>query len=663
MDGDAPQADTPQANAEQNAPAADASAADITATNLETLNDITSDATSPTLADVDQNQIVTQVRPAAQPDQADAAVQDAAEDADKQNIDADKQEINEQDEWVAPLNVERTPRTRSLPFPARVGFLGLVAVIMWWTWPRPNSPLNTVIGLLRQEPSAQETPSLAVVNPVNVALANAALPSVTPVAEAAALTPDPFPTIVVVTPTAAQPQAEQREASAANVDTANTDSVNIDPANVNGEATGAAELAPLGASVGGESAQEGMHPASETTIGDQTGDQPEPGTIVLESSRSFTGTSLGDEPLVIDLDIPSAAGADAMPAVQPLAAEENAAAAPLDLLLIPTATPTHTPQPVSIAQANIPHVNIVPAIGVEFTPTPEPPTPTPTVTPTPSPTPISVGPGRLWSTFVPRDAAENDHFWLDNPFQDFAANRYASPNYQFGSTAGNRYRPHHGVDVSNPLNTPVRAGAAGEVVHAGLDDPDLLGPYANFYGKAVVIRLDQRLPVAGGEMDVFVLYGHLNEVRVEVGQRVQSEDIVGLVGMTGIAIGPHLHIEVRLGANTYAHTVNPYLWLKPAPGNGAVAVRALTADGRTWAGAKVSIARFEGGKAVWARQIETYLDTEQIGPDPAWGENGAMGDVPAGTYYLIANIAGENIRAEFEVRSGETTFVEIRTQQ
>ncbi len=94
-----------------------------------------------------------------------------------------------------------------------------------------------------------------------------------------------------------------------------------------------------------------------------------------------------------------------------------------------------------------------------------------------------------------------------------------------------------------------------------------------------------------------------------------------------------------------------------------VAVRLLTGDGRTWAGAKISIARFEGGKAVWKRQIETYLDTENIGPDPAWGENGAMGDVPAGYYYLIGNVNGESVRAEFEVKACETTFIEVRTQQ
>jgi murein DD-endopeptidase MepM/ murein hydrolase activator NlpD len=274
--------------------------------------------------------------------------------------------------------------------------------------------------------------------------------------------------------------------------------------------------------------------------------------------------------------------------------------------------------------------------------------------------PINLAPGRLWSTFAP--APDSDHFWVGRAFGP-NAEQLASPSYQFGSTAGNRYRTHHGVDISNPFGTPVLAATDGEVVHAGPDDTVLLGPYNNFYGNVVAIRLDRKLSVAGGELDVFLLYGHLSQVTVAVGQRVRPEDVVGMVGMTGIAIGPHLHVEIRLGANTYFSNVNPYLWMAPLEGHGAVAVRALTADGRTWPAARISLVRYAGGSAVWARQIETYMDVENIGPDPSWGENGAMDGVPAGSYYVIGVINGERVSAEITVQAGKTTFVELRTKQ
>lgn len=383
-------------------------------------------------------------------------------------------------------------------------------------------------------------------------------------------------------------------------------------------------------------------------------------TLVLEASALVTDAN-GD---AIVIEIPEAVPVESlMPALEEEPVAETQPAVQTEIILIPTPTPSPTAVAVAINSGNIPKVEIVPAIGARATTAPAEPTVSPTATSTPTATPPPIGPGRLWSTFTPLPAAESDHFWIGNPFEGYSGNRFASPSYQFGSTAGNRYRPHHGLDISNPSGTPVQAAVEGTVVHAGPDDPDVLGPYPNFYGQAVVIRLDRQLPVAGGNLDVYVLYGHLSEVRAEVGQHVQPSDIIGLVGMSGIAIGPHLHIETRLGANTYDHSVNPYLWVKPAEGNGAVAIRVLTANGRTWAGAKVSIARFEGGRAVWGRQIETYLDTENIGPDPRWGENGAMGDVPAGSYTLLANINGESIRADFTVTAGETTFVEIRTQQ
>jgi murein DD-endopeptidase MepM/ murein hydrolase activator NlpD len=334
------------------------------------------------------------------------------------------------------------------------------------------------------------------------------------------------------------------------------------------------------------------------------------------------------------------------------------------LILAPTVTPTPTEEPTVEIVSTLPQVRIIPAAGIKLPPTR---TPTPPVfavpTATRTPTPLPILPGRLWSNFVPAPAAESDHFWVGRPFLPSAPNQVASPSYQFGSTAGNRYRPHHGMDMSNPFGVPVLAATEGEVIHAGPDDVALLGPYNNFYGNTVVIRLARRLTVGDSQLDVYLLYGHLSQVFVAAGQQVQPADVVGAVGMTGIAIGPHLHMEMRLGANTYRHSVNPYLWVQPMGDQGAVAVRLLTADGRTWPGARLTLARFESGKATWARLIETYLDTENIGPDPAWGENGAMDGVPPGYYVLVGVVNGESIRSELTVNPGETTFVEIRTRQ
>ena len=569
---------------------------------------------------ITQDEIVTQLvttgsQPATFTRPTNTTANNLGDSLERDSLDDESEPYTDTD-WEDALNslpTHQRPLQRLLPMTARIGVLSLVAVAMWWTWPRSDDS-----NLWINDARAGDVPSFAVVNPANVEQAGV-------VARAASPTPDAthqaeqFTNIVIVTPTS--PSAASNDATDGNNDR-DSDS---NSAGNNGESTQEATLA-------------------------------EP--IVLEASGLVTDATTG----AIIIEIPEAVPVEALlPALE----EETAVAvqaAQSEIILIPTATPTA--QAVAVVDASaIPKVEIVPAIGVKFTPTPAAPTPTTTPTEVPTATPPPIGPGRLWSTFTPLSPSESDHFWIGNPFESFSVNRFASPSYQFGSTAGNRYRPHHGLDYSNPSGTPVQAAVEGTVVHAGPDDPDVLGPYPNFYGKAVVIRLDQQLPVAGGQLDVFVLYGHLSEVRAEVGQRVQPSDIVGLVGMTGIAIGPHLHVEARLGANTYDHSVNPYLWLKPEEGNGAVAVRVLTAKGRTWAGAKVSIARFEGGRAVWGRQIETYLDTENIGPDPLWGENGAMGDVPAGSYYLIATINGESIRTEFTVNAGETTFVEIRTEQ
>jgi murein DD-endopeptidase MepM/ murein hydrolase activator NlpD len=349
----------------------------------------------------------------------------------------------------------------------------------------------------------------------------------------------------------------------------------------------------------------------------------------------------------------------------PIGAVALAAEPPAAQLMVDLSTLKIPPMIEEVTGAPVPQVEIIPIGGIAAEPVeevapvlaaPEPVAPL-------LPSAVNNGPTRAWSSFQPKPPEENDHFWVASAFLNTEYNSVAAPSYQFGSTAGGQYRPHHGIDIANRWGTPVQAGTAGVVVFAGLDDPIAMGPYPNFYGNTVVIKLERKLPVASGELDAFVLYGHLSRVTVTQGQQVAPGDIVGEVGMTGIAIGPHLHVEMRVGENTYENSVNSYLWLKPAPGDGAVAVRLVTADGRSWPGARLTLARFEDGRAVWGRLIETYLDNENIGPNPSWGENGAMGDVPAGYYVLIGNVNGEAVRAEFFVREGQTTFVEIRTKQ
>lgn len=91
-----------------------------------------------------------------------------------------------------------------------------------------------------------------------------------------------------------------------------------------------------------------------------------------------------------------------------------------------------------------------------------------------------------------------------------------------------RYSKHHnGVDLSAPENSHVRSVAAGRVLFADT--------YAG-YGKLVTVEHK------GGYVS---LYGHLHEILVNPGQVIKAGEIVGRVGSTGMATGPHLHFEWR----------------------------------------------------------------------------------------------------------------------
>lgn len=284
------------------------------------------------------------------------------------------------------------------------------------------------------------------------------------------------------------------------------------------------------------------------------------------------------------------------------------------------------------------------------TPTPSPTlTPTPTSTCTPTPLPPLSSPSQLGRK-EEKASAPQDHYWLERPI---GAQGQAQVNrfYPYGTTGGGRYFLHHGVDMENPSGTPVLAVAPGVVIVAGNDQNEVYGLKPNFYGQLVVVQLDREFR----EQPVFVLYGHLSRVTAHVGQCVTTGEVLGEVGMTGAAIGPHLHFEVRVGSNAYANTRNPELWLKPLPGHGTIAGRVLDTQGNPIPGVVINFHRAEEPDKRW-RETWTYASTE-VKPDEEWGENFVMGDVPAGSYVLKTKVNGQLYTQEVTVEAGKTSLV------
>jgi murein DD-endopeptidase MepM/ murein hydrolase activator NlpD len=211
--------------------------------------------------------------------------------------------------------------------------------------------------------------------------------------------------------------------------------------------------------------------------------------------------------------------------------------------------------------------------------------------------------------------------------------------------------------MENPIGTPVLAVASGTVIVAGTDQDEVYGLKPNFYGQLVVVQLDREFH----EQPVFVLYGHLSRLTAEVGQQVTTGQVLGEVGMTGVAIGPHLHFEVRVGANTYANTCNPELWLKPLPGHGTIAGVLLDAQGNPMPEVLINFHQAEEPDRRW-RETWTYA-SDEVSPDEEWGENFVMGDVPTGSYVLKTSVNGRLYTQEVTVGAGKTSFVAVQTKR
>ena len=107
-------------------------------------------------------------------------------------------------------------------------------------------------------------------------------------------------------------------------------------------------------------------------------------------------------------------------------------------------------------------------------------------------------------------------------------------NPRISSKYGPRFHPihkqnrfHSGIDVSAPIGSKVHSAFDGRVLKVG---------YNGTYGTYITVQ---------HEDSVTSLYAHLDSVAVKVGDFVTQGHVIGRVGRSGRATGPHLHFEVR----------------------------------------------------------------------------------------------------------------------
>jgi murein DD-endopeptidase MepM/ murein hydrolase activator NlpD len=155
-------------------------------------------------------------------------------------------------------------------------------------------------------------------------------------------------------------------------------------------------------------------------------------------------------------------------------------------------------------------------------------------------------------------AAMNDSVTLLTAFVETGAAGGGTPPWDWpvsgaiSSDFGGRSSPwgrssefHAGLDIRALQGTPVSAAGSGVVVYAGR----LRG-----YGNMVVVD-------HGFELKT--VYAHLSAIYADLGRRVRTGEVIGTVGQTGRATGPHLHYEVRAGTAP----VDPMCYLDGAARN------------------------------------------------------------------------------------------------
>jgi murein DD-endopeptidase MepM/ murein hydrolase activator NlpD len=223
--------------------------------------------------------------------------------------------------------------------------------------------------------------------------------------------------------------------------------------------------------------------------------------------------------------------------------------------------------------------------------------------------------------------------------------------YLYGSTANGTREPHHGVDIPNKSGTPVYAAADATVVFAGPDKEAVYAPWPNFYGNLIVLQHRDGL---------FTLYAHLSKIDVQAGQLINVGTQIGEVGRTGVAIGSHLHFEVRQGdVENYFSTQDPQLWLIPAgdangQSFGTLAISVMDEDRKLVKYAKYTITSSAEGAQ---EEVKSYYGTTYSADMLKGEENAVLGELPSGHYRIAIERHGRVYERQVEVESGKLTQV------
>ena len=346
---------------------------------------------------------------------------------------------------------------------------------------------------------------------------------------------------------------------------------------------------------------------------------------------------------------------------------------------LPTANPSPTPQPSSTPTT-------VPTETPPPTSTPSPsPTPSPTAQPTvvidrTCPDPVPLKPNYI-RNFLPAEEwprPESDGPESDGPESDGPESDVAEPHFlmskplpgggrllinqwfPYGWDANGRYLLHNGVDVAEDLGTAVIAVADGTIVTAQDDLTELYGWRCDWYGQLVVLELDEQWQ----GKPIYAVYGHVLNLKVEEGDRVEEGDELAEVGFGGAATAPHLHFEVRVGENTFDATQNPMLWLDPGVTRGVVVGRLVDPNGWPWQGVKLVLTEKETGHealTTWS-YLEDPTGRGSVNPDTGWAENFVFADIRPGEYEIEVEVQEVTYRADVTVTERDVSVIEFITE-